>query len=211
MEITNTCVVVEVPAGGQERIRCQVAMWAAGVKASALSHMLHERTGVALDRAGRVQVALTSVFLTTRRFSSWGIWCTWSMRDIHCRGWPRWPCSKAPMRHGRSSDDCSRGTHRTVPLRGPGTMATIGRAAAVADLRGIHLSGFLAWLIWLFVHLMYLVGFRNRLLVFVQWLWNYVTYRRGVRLIVDHGQQPREGSAGQAAATPASVVRQDPP
>ena len=80
-----------------------------------------------------------------------------------------------------------------------GTMATIGRAAAVADLRGLHLSGFTAWLIWLFVHLMYLVGFRNRLLVFVQWMWNYCTYRRGVRLIVDHSKQGQPGKATQAA------------
>jgi NADH dehydrogenase len=80
-----------------------------------------------------------------------------------------------------------------------GTMATIGRAAAVADLRGLHLSGFTAWLMWLFVHLMYLVGFRNRLLVFVQWMWNYFTYRRGVRLIVDRGEQGRHGQAAQAA------------
>jgi NADH dehydrogenase len=76
-------------------------------------------------------------------------------------------------------------------------MATIGRAAAVADLRGIHLSGFTAWLIWLCIHLMYLVGFRNRLLVFVQWMWNYFTYRRGVRLIVDPGEQGRHGKAAQ--------------
>jgi NADH dehydrogenase len=78
-------------------------------------------------------------------------------------------------------------------------MATIGRAAAVADLRGLHLSGFTAWLMWLFVHLMYLVGFRNRLLVFVQWMWNYFTYRRGVRLIVDRSKQGQPSKAAQAA------------
>jgi NADH dehydrogenase len=78
-------------------------------------------------------------------------------------------------------------------------MATIGRAAAVADLRGLHLSGFTAWLMWLFIHLMYLVGFRNRLLVFVQWMWNYFTYRRGVRLIVDYGEQSKRGKAAPAA------------
>ena len=68
-------------------------------------------------------------------------------------------------------------------------MATIGRTAAVADLRGIHLTGLTAWLLWLFIHLMYLVGFRNRWLVFVQWMWNYCTYRRGVRLIVRHDER----------------------
>ena len=68
-------------------------------------------------------------------------------------------------------------------------MATIGRAAAVADLGGTHLSGLTAWLLWLFIHLMNLVGFRNRLLVFVQWMWNYCTFRQGVRLIVNHGER----------------------
>src|SRR5215471_12129952 len=74
-----------------------------------------------------------------------------------------------------------------------GTMATIGRAAAVADLRGIHLSGLTAWLLWLFIHLMHRVGFRNRRLVFVQWMWNYCTFRRGVRLIVQPHPSGRQG------------------
>ena len=64
-----------------------------------------------------------------------------------------------------------------------GTMALIGRAAAIADIGGIHLTGFIAWLMWLFVHILYLVGFRNRVLVLLQWAWSYVTYRRGARLI----------------------------
>jgi len=212
VEITNTCVVVEVPAGVQERIRCQVAMWAAGVKASALSHMLHERTGVALDRAGRVQVAPD---LSIPHYPT--LFVVGDMVHLEHAGRPLPGLAPVAMQQGAHA---ARQIQRrllegqpTEPFRyaDRGTMATIGRAAAVADLRGRHLSGFLAWLIWLFVHLMYLVGFRNRLLVFVQWLWNYVTYRRGVRLIVDHGQQSREGRAGQAAATSASVVRQDPP
>ncbi len=72
-------------------------------------------------------------------------------------------------------------------------MATIGRAAAVADIRGLRLSGFTAWLLWLFVHLMYLVGFRSRLFVFLQWAWSYATFGRSVRLIVgkDEHAPPR--------------------
>ena len=64
-----------------------------------------------------------------------------------------------------------------------GTMATIGRAAAVADIRGLHLSGFLAWLAWLVVHIFFLIGFENRMLVLVQWAWSYLSYERGARLI----------------------------
>ncbi len=71
-----------------------------------------------------------------------------------------------------------------------GTMATIGRAAAVADLGKLHFSGFIAWMMWLFVHLMYLVGFRNRLLVLIEWGWSYLTYQRSARLITGSVQLP---------------------
>jgi NADH dehydrogenase len=71
-----------------------------------------------------------------------------------------------------------------------GTMATIGRAAAVADLGKLHFSGLIAWMMWLFVHLMYLVGFRNRLLVFIEWGWSYLTYQRSARLITGSNQLP---------------------
>ncbi len=64
-----------------------------------------------------------------------------------------------------------------------GSLATIGRAAAVAEFGRLHISGFIAWLSWLFVHIFFLIGFRNRLLVFIQWAWSYVTYERGARLI----------------------------
>jgi NADH dehydrogenase len=64
-----------------------------------------------------------------------------------------------------------------------GTLATIGRAAAVGQVKRIHFSGFIAWLAWLFVHIFYLIGFRNRLVVLIQWAWSYFTYERGARLI----------------------------
>jgi len=64
-----------------------------------------------------------------------------------------------------------------------GNLATIGRAAAVAEIAGLRLSGLVAWLVWVFVHILYLIGFRNRLLVLIQWAWAYLTYQRGIRLI----------------------------
>ena len=64
-----------------------------------------------------------------------------------------------------------------------GSLATIGRAAAIAQFGKIHISGFLAWLSWLFVHIFFLIGFRNRLIVLIQWAWSYFTYERGARLI----------------------------
>jgi NADH dehydrogenase len=89
---------------------------------------------------------------------------------------------------GRPSDE-------TFRYRDLGSMATIGRAAAVADLGWIHLSGYLAWLAWLFIHLIYLVAFENRVLVFFQWSWNYFTRNRSARLVThhDHKASPRNG------------------
>jgi NADH dehydrogenase len=88
-----------------------------------------------------------------------------------------------------------------------GSLATIGRAAAIAEFGKIHISGFLAWLAWLFIHIMYLVGFRNRLLVMIQWAWSYVTYERGARLITGSSYLPgwtnhQAGHAGTAKSKP---------
>ena len=69
-------------------------------------------------------------------------------------------------------------------------LATIGRGAAVAHIGSIHASGYLAWLLWLFVHIFFLIGFRNRLLVMIQWAWSYFTFDRGARLITEPLTQP---------------------
>jgi len=82
-----------------------------------------------------------------------------------------------------------------------GSLATIGRAAAVAQFGKVHISGFIAWLSWLFVHILFLIGFRNRLLVFIQWAWSYVTYERGARLITGSTYLP-----GWTAPTPVTTV-----
>jgi NADH dehydrogenase len=71
-----------------------------------------------------------------------------------------------------------------------GNLATIGRAAAVAEFGKIHISGFLAWLAWLFIHVFFLIGFRNRIIVLVQWAWSYFTYERGARLITGDTHLP---------------------
>jgi NADH dehydrogenase len=75
----------------------------------------------------------------------------------------------------------------TAPFRyhDKGNLATIGRASAVADIRGLHLSGFVAWITWLFVHLWYLVGFQNRVVVYFRWWVNFLTHGRGARLITE--------------------------
>jgi len=71
-----------------------------------------------------------------------------------------------------------------------GSLATIGRAAAVADFGKFHVSGFIAWLSWLFIHIFFLIGFRNRIIVLIQWAWSYFTYERGARLITGDTRLP---------------------
>jgi NADH dehydrogenase len=201
---TNTTVVavdeqqVTLRCGEHEEILpCRTVVWAAGVKASPLGQVLHERTGATLDRVGRVMVEPD---LSIKGYPELFV-----VGDLahYAHGLEKPLPGLAPvaMQQGDYVADVivRRATSGTAGqavapfhYRDKGTMATIGRAAAVAQIAGLRLSGFIAWLTWLFVHLMYLVGFDNRILVFVQWVWNYFTYRRGVRLIVP---QPRTRSA----------------
>jgi NADH dehydrogenase len=83
-----------------------------------------------------------------------------------------------------------------------GSLATIGRAAAIAEFGKIHISGFVAWLAWLFIHILFLIGFRNRLLVLIQWAWSYVTYERGARLITGSTTLPGWSATREVHPTP---------
>lgn len=91
------------------------------------------------------------------------------------------------LKHGRSST-------RSTPFkyRDKGTMATIGRSAAVAMIGKLKMSGFPAWLAWLFIHLLFLIGFRNKLAVLLQWTYSYFTYKRGARIITGSTERPVE-------------------
>src|SRR5262249_47188111 len=154
-------VLVESKEGGQEHLPCAAAMWAAGVKASGLSQVLHECTGVALDRAGRVHVAPD---LSIPNYPT--LFVVGDMVHLEQEGHVLPGLAVVAMQQGAHAA----GQIRRRLLEGQatqpfcyadrGSMATIGRAAAVADLGGTHLSGLTAWLLWLFIHLMYLVGFR---------------------------------------------------
>jgi NADH dehydrogenase len=202
VQITDTHVMVEAPPGARECLPCRTAVWAAGVKASGLSQVLHERTGVELDRAGRVRVAADLSIPNHPELFVVG-----DMVHLEQDGRPLPGLAPVAIQQGaHAARQIRRWLLEGQPTRAfhytdRGTMATIGRAAAVADLRSTHLSGLLAWLIWLFVHLMSLVGFRNRLIVFVQWTWNYFTFRRAARLIVEHGQ--RGGAVPSTSPLPA--------
>ena len=176
---------VTVRGGGQtEHIGARTVLWAAGVEASPVGRILAERAGAALDRAGRVMVEPDLTIAGHPEILVIGDLANFS----HQTGKPLPGVAPVAMQQGRYAARLvlARVAGRTL---GPfhyfdkGSLATIGRAAAVADFGRIHLSGYPAWLAWLFIHLMYLAGFDNRLLVFINWAYNYFTRNRGARLI----------------------------
>ena len=164
---------------GKERLRARTVIWAAGVQPSSLSRKL----GVALDPTGRVCVN----------------------EDLSLPGFPdvfiigdqaHFPDGKGGALPGIAPVAIQQGRHVAKILQHPekrspfrymdkGMMATIGRKRAVVESAGLKWGGFFAWITWLVVHIYYLIGFRNRLFVLMQWAWAYLTFRRGARLIVN--------------------------
>lgn len=165
---------------GDETIAAETIVWAAGVRASPLGKSL----GVEIDRAGRV---LVNRDLTIPGHADiFVIGDMASLKDE--KGRPLPGVAQVAMQQGKWAAANIRRAIAGEPARpfhymDLGNLATIGRNAAVADIRGVTLSGFIAWLIWAGVHIMNLVGFRNRVLVGLQWLWGYLTFQRGARLI----------------------------
>jgi NADH dehydrogenase len=165
---------------GGEQIRARTVLWAAGVAASPLTRSL----GVPLDRAGRVPVEADLSIPGHPEAFAIGDMAT--RLDVDGRPLP----GLAPVAIQQGQAVAANVRRRlagepTRPFhyRDKGSMATIGRAAAVAVLGPLRLSGLPAWLAWLFVHIASLIGFRNRFLVLFQWAWAYVTWQRGARLI----------------------------
>ncbi len=167
---------------GDQRLEAGTVLWAAGVGASALGRTL----GVPLDRSGRV--------IVERDLSIPGHPNIYVAGDLasfsHQTGRPLPGVAQVAMQQARlAAVNIGRSLRHQPSLefryRDYGNLATIGRAAAVADFGRIRLSGWFAWLTWLFVHILNLIGFRNRILVMVQWAWAYVTYQRSVRLITE--------------------------
>lgn len=167
-----------------EHIAARTVIWAAGVQASPLGRVLAERAGAVLDRSGRVMVAPDLTIPGHAEILVIGDLANFS----HQTGKPLPGVAPVAMQEGRYAADLIRKrlAGETAPpfhYRNKGNLATIGRAAAVADFGRIHIAGPAAWLVWLFVHLLYLVEFDNRLLVLIEWAYNYFTHNRGARLI----------------------------
>jgi NADH dehydrogenase, FAD-containing subunit len=170
---------------GDEFIPCRVRIWAAGNNASFVGHSL----GAPIDRVGRVIVNKDLTIPDHLEVQVIGDLANFS----HQTGQPLPGVSPVAMQQGRHA------AHNILAMidgRKPqrfwyfdkGSMATIGRNKAVADLKLIHLSGIPAWLAWLFVHIIFLVGFRNRLAVLFQWAWAYFSFNKGARLITRNFQ-----------------------
>jgi NADH dehydrogenase len=167
-------------------------LWAAGVQGAAIGRVLASEAGAELDRAGRVVVQSDFSLASHPEIFVIGDLALYRAAD----GRPLPGIAPVAMQAGkfvaRLLDARVRGASAPrFTYRDRGIMATIGRAAAVARIGGWKFSGLLAWLLWLFVHLTFLVQFQNRLLVLTQWAWNYFSYNRSARLITEspEGQQ----------------------
>lgn len=164
---------------GGDRIPARTVLWAAGVAASPLAESL----GAPLDRAGRVVVEPELTVPGRPEIQVIG-----DLAALEQDGKPVFGVAPAAIQAGRHAAKNVMANFEGRPREkfryaDKGSLATIGRRAAVADLQGVRLSGFVAWMAWLFIHVVFLIGFRNRLLVMIQWAWSYVTYDRGARLI----------------------------
>jgi NADH dehydrogenase len=171
-----------------EVLAASTILWAAGVSSSPLL----EKLGTKLDRAGRAFVEKDCSLPGHPEVFVIGDAAYYLGDD----GKPLPGVSPTAMQMGRhvarTIRDALKGKTERLPFqyRDKGSMATIGRSRAVAEMGNLKLTGFLAWLAWLFVHIWYLIGFRNRLLVFFDWSWSYFTFRRGARLITGGRMEP---------------------
>ena len=187
VQVRTNSVVTNVSDGrveiGEDHIDAETVLWAAGVAASPLGRTL----GVPTDRAGRVRVEPD---LTVPGHATiFVVGDLASLADEQGRPLPG--VAQVAIQMGQHA---VRNILRSIegqPLRAfrykdLGNMATIGRNSAIADFGSFTLTGYIAWLAWLFVHLLNLIGFRNRVVVLVQWAWAYFSYQRAIRLITGH-------------------------
>lgn len=182
-------------SSGEEKLPTSTVFWAAGVAASPLAKALADATGANLDRAGRLIVEADLSLPGHPEIFVLGDMANYS----HQTGQPLPGVAPVAIQQGKFAAKliAARLRGKSLPnfyYRDLGNLATIGRSAAVADFGRLRFSGFLAWILWLFIHLMNLVTFRNRLLVLIQWGWNYFTFDRSARLITESNNPPDSDS-----------------
>ena len=190
VEVRTSAMVTNIQPGmvsvGKEKIPAAVILWGAGVSASPLGRML----GVPTDKAGRVMVEKDlsvpghpEVFVAGDLASA----------KRH-NGQPVPGVAPAAIQMGKFAARQIRRSVASKPREhfeylDKGSLATIGRSHAVADFGKLHISGYFAWLAWLFIHLLFLVGFRNRFFVMIEWAWAYLTYNHSARLITERSEK----------------------
>jgi NADH dehydrogenase len=186
---------------GTERIAAKTVIWAAGVTATSFGKVLEHRCGAHLDHPGRVQVQSD---LTVPGHPE--IFVIGDLATLEQDGQLLPGVAPVAMQQGRyvaKTIDARLKGREMKPFHyfDKGSLAVIGRAAAVAHFGKLNLHGFIAWLVWLFVHLMYIVEFENRVLVFIQWGFQYLTYNRGARLITGERTLPKKGEMRESKST----------
>jgi NADH dehydrogenase len=191
VEVRTSAPVQAVDAEGVviagERLPTKTVIWTAGVEASPAGSWL----GAETDRAGRVKV---NADLSLSGHNNIFVLGDTALVLENGRLLPG--VAPVAMQQGRyvASVVAARvGGKQTQPFRyrNKGNLATIGRAWGIVDLGYLRMTGFLAWVLWLAVHIFYLIGFRNRVVVFIQWAWAYLTFQRGARLILREEQARR--------------------
>ncbi len=188
---------------GEERIEAGTVLWGAGVAASPLARSL----GAPLDRAGRVRVS-PDLSVPGRP----EIFVVGDLAAVERPGGEPVPgVAPAAIQEGRHAARNVIRALRGEPgepfrYRDRGLLATVGRAAAVARIGRLQFSGPVAWLAWLFVHVFFLIGFRNRVAVVLQWAWSYLTFKRGARLITETAEQWRLVAEARARGRAAPVT-----
>jgi NADH dehydrogenase len=191
VDVADGSVAIEQPGGAVEEVAAQTAIWAAGVNASPLAARLAEAAEVEVDRAGRLPVAPDLTLAGHPEVLALGDMVR--VRRPDGTEVPLPGLAPVAMQQGRYVARAIRtrlegGAAGDFHYVDKGNLATIGRSKAVADLKGLHVAGFLAWALWLLVHIVYLIGFQNRLLVLLRWTISFVTRGRGARLIVDRAE-----------------------
>jgi len=179
---------------GDELVASRTVIWGAGVRATSLT----ERLGVPLDRADRVLVERDLSLPDHANVFAIGDMVNFSYQT----GQPLPGVSPVAMQMGRHvarniERDLSHHPREPFHYVDKGSMATIGRKAAIAHVGRWKLSGFPAWVAWLLVHIYFLIGFRNRLAVLFNWAWSYFTYQRGARLITGTSLEKSDNQKGQ--------------
>ena len=184
VEVRTNAPVTDIREGevriGDEAVPAAIVLWAAGVSASPLGRAL----GAPVDRAGRV---LVEADLSIPGHPE--VFVIGDLASLKAAEGKLLPgVAPVAMQQGKwvgrqVAADLAGNPRQPFRYLDKGSLATIGRAAAIAQFGRVHISGYFAWLAWLFIHILFLIGFRNRLIVMISWAWSYITFKRGARLI----------------------------